>query len=83
MISYAQNQEDVMLARALAGTTNGFYIDVGAHDPVIDSVTKMFYDRGGRGINVEPGAIFARLPIGGRQDDLAMQGLDRPAVPHE
>ena len=32
----------------------GFYIDVGANDPVIDSVTKVFYDRGWRGINVEP-----------------------------
>ena len=34
--------------------SSGFYIDVGAHDPLIDSVTKAFYDRGWRGINVEP-----------------------------
>jgi len=54
VISYAQNQEDVMLARALAGTTNGFYIDVGAHDPAIDSVTQHFYDQGWRGVNIEP-----------------------------
>ena len=32
----------------------GFYVDVGAHDPVQDSVTKLFYDRGWRGVNVEP-----------------------------
>ena len=43
-----------MLARALAGTTNGFYIDVGAHDPEIDSVTQHFYDQGWRGVNIEP-----------------------------
>jgi FkbM family methyltransferase len=53
-ISFAQNFEDVMLWRALKHVENGFYIDVGANDPVADSVTKAFYDRGWRGINVEP-----------------------------
>jgi FkbM family methyltransferase len=52
-VSYAQNQEDVMLYRALRDVKHGFYIDVGAQDPVIDSVTKAFYDRGSRGINIE------------------------------
>lgn len=53
-ISYAQNFEDVMLWRALKHVENGFYIDVGANDPTIDSVTKAFYDRGWHGINIEP-----------------------------
>lgn len=53
-ISYAQNAEDVILFRALGHVANGFYIDVGAQDPVNDSVTRAFYDRGWRGINVEP-----------------------------
>jgi FkbM family methyltransferase len=53
-ISYAQNFEDVVLWRALKHVKNGFYIDVGANDPEIDSVTKAFYDRGWSGINVEP-----------------------------
>jgi FkbM family methyltransferase len=53
-ISYAQNFEDVMLWRALKHIDQGFYIDVGANDPDIDSVTKAFYERGWRGINVEP-----------------------------
>ncbi|MGY3895356.1 FkbM family methyltransferase [Aeromonas enterica] len=53
-ISYAQNFEDVMLWRALKNIENGFYIDVGANDPVIDSVTKSFYDNGWSGINIEP-----------------------------
>ncbi|MDR0441742.1 MAG: FkbM family methyltransferase, partial [Candidatus Accumulibacter sp.] len=53
-ISYAQNFEDVMLWRALGEVGQGFYIDVGANDPVIDSVTKAFYERGWRGINIEP-----------------------------
>jgi FkbM family methyltransferase len=53
-ISYAQNFEDVMLWRALKHIDRGFYIDVGANDPDQDSVTKAFYERGWRGINVEP-----------------------------
>ncbi len=53
-ISYAQNYEDVMLHRALKDVDRGFYIDVGANDPIIDSVTKAFYDVGWRGINIEP-----------------------------
>ena len=53
-ISYAQNYEDVMLRRAFKNKKKGFYIDVGANDPVIDSVTKAFYDAGWSGINIEP-----------------------------
>ena len=53
-ISFAQNGEDVVLARAFADVSDGFYIDVGASDPTIDSVTKGFYDAGWTGINVEP-----------------------------
>jgi FkbM family methyltransferase len=53
-ISYAQNFEDVMLWRALKHVSDGFYIDVGAWSPDLDSVTKAFYNAGWRGINVEP-----------------------------
>ncbi|WP_144960949.1 FkbM family methyltransferase [Pseudomonas oryzihabitans] len=53
-ISFAQNREDVILWRALGHLEKGFYIDVGANDPVEHSVTKAFYDRGWRGLNVEP-----------------------------
>jgi FkbM family methyltransferase len=54
MISYAQNGEDVLLQRCFAGVRDGFYIDVGANDPVDLSVTKHFYDQGWSGINIEP-----------------------------
>jgi len=54
MISYAQNLEDVMLARAFAGQGTGFYIDIGVWHPTIDSVTRHFYDLGWHGVNVEP-----------------------------
>jgi FkbM family methyltransferase len=43
-----------MLWRALRHVEGGFYIDVGANDPIEDSVTKAFYDRGWHGINIEP-----------------------------
>jgi FkbM family methyltransferase len=52
--SYAQNFEDVMLWRALWHVENGFYIDVGAFDPVVDSVSRAFYENGWRGFHVEP-----------------------------
>jgi len=62
VISYAQNFEDVMLARAFRGSSRGFYIDVGAMDPVTHSVTCHFYEQGWHGINIEPSAAhFARL----------------------
>ncbi|MCW2746818.1 MAG: methyltransferase, FkbM family domain protein [Mycobacterium sp.] len=53
MISYAQNGEDVVLARALP-TAMGFYVDVGAADPDVASVTRHFYERGWTGINIDP-----------------------------
>ncbi|MBL4307087.1 FkbM family methyltransferase [Vibrio fluvialis] len=53
-VSYSQNFEDVILWRALKHISNGFYIDVGANDPISDSITKSFYDRGWSGINIEP-----------------------------
>lgn len=52
-ISYARNFEDVILRRALADVRLGFYLDVGAGDPITGSVTKHFYDHGWRGINLE------------------------------
>ena len=54
IISYAQNFEDVMLWRALKHVEAGFYIDVGANDPSVDSVTRLFYEQGWHGINIEP-----------------------------
>lgn len=61
MISYAQNREDVMLARIFAGQSRGFYVDIGANDPTNCSVTKYFYELGWHGINVEPNARFPLL----------------------
>ncbi len=43
-----------MLISILLPQKKGFYVDVGANLPATDSVTKFFYDRGWRGINIEP-----------------------------
>jgi FkbM family methyltransferase len=54
LVSYAQHGEDIVLWRAFRNQKTGTYIDVGAFHPTYDSVTRLFYDRGWRGINIEP-----------------------------
>jgi len=54
VISYAQNREDIILSAFFDKDEKGFYVDIGANDPMHESVTKYFYDRGWSGINVEP-----------------------------
>ncbi len=54
MTSFADNFEDVVIQRAFDLGSRGFYIDVGAYNPVEHSVTKHFYEQGWRGINIEP-----------------------------
>ncbi|TIN31109.1 MAG: FkbM family methyltransferase [Mesorhizobium sp.] len=67
--SYAQNFEDVILWRALKSVEHGFYIDIGAQDPVEDSVSLSFYERGWRGVHVEPTAAYAAKIRDARPDE--------------
>ncbi len=53
-VYYAQNREDIILESFFLDKETGFYVDVGAYDPDDDSVTKLFYEKGWRGINIEP-----------------------------
>ena len=80
MVSYAQNGEDVLLARLFPKGLKGFYIDVGAHHPVMGSVTKHFYDQGWHGINVEPAREpFAEVAAARPRDVNLSVGLsDKP-----
>jgi len=71
--SYAQNFEDVMLRRALNKVARGFYIDVGAQDPIVDSVSMGFYEEGWRGVHVEPVASYAARLRAQRPDELVVQ----------
>ena len=71
--SYAQNFEDVILWRALKDVDKGFYIDIGANDPVIDSVSLAFYERGWRGIHVEPLRALAEKLRVARPDEKVIE----------
>lgn len=57
--SYAQEGEDLVLARLLGPRSSGFYVDVGAHHPIRFSNTYLFYRAGWRGINCDawPGSM--------------------------
>ena len=71
--SYAQNFEDVMLWRALKHIEKGCYVDVGAQHPIIDSVSKAFYERGWRGIHIEPVPAYAQMLRQDRPDETVLE----------
>lgn len=74
-LSYTQNLEDYHLSLAFAGQEHGFYIDVGAGHPVADNVSFWFYERGWRGIAVEPQPELASLYRHIRPRDTCVQHL--------
>jgi FkbM family methyltransferase len=77
-ISYAQNREDVILWRALSSVADGRYVEVGANDPVDDSITRAFYDRGWSGLEVEPEPDFARRYREARPRDVVVEAAVTP-----
>ena len=87
LVSYAQNLEDVILFRALRDVERGFYIDVGAHHPVKHSVTLAFYQRGWRGISIEPSSSLHSQLAEARPEDtnlcLAVSDHDGEATLYE
>jgi FkbM family methyltransferase len=74
-LSYTQNLEDYHLALAFAGQATGTYVDIGGGHPIADNVSFWFYERGWRGVVVEPqgdlAALYARL----RPRDSVVRGL--------
>jgi len=62
-----------MLWRALQHVQDGFYIDVGAADPVEMSVTRVFYDHGWHGINLEPNDDYFNLLQAARPRDINLK----------
>ncbi len=72
-VSYAQNFEDVMLNRVFGNLGGGFYIDVGAWHPDVDSVTKHFYEMGWSGVNIEPSNSYFKLLKKRRKRDVNLQ----------
>lgn len=74
-VSYGQNAEDVRLWRAFQGLEEGFYVEVGAWDPEIDSISRSFYGRGWSGLVVEPVAEYAERYRRLRPRDTTIQVL--------
>ena len=76
--SYSQNFEDIILWRALEDVGKGFYIDIGAQSPIIDSVSKAFYEHAWRGVHIEPVTEYVNLLRIDRPDEplakLTLQG---------
>src|SRR5262249_38367728 len=68
-ISYAQNMEDILLDRFFMDQ-RGTYMDVGANHPVNDNNTYFFYQRGWRGVNLEPIPRLHELFVQPRPQDL-------------
>jgi len=62
--SYSQDYEDNLLDYLLGYKPEGFYLDIGAYDPIRMSNTKRFYDRGWTGLNIEPSPTrFSLFPL--------------------
>jgi FkbM family methyltransferase len=60
-VSFAQEGEDVILARIFEAQPRGVYVDVGAHHPRRFSNTELLYRRGWHGLNIDaaPGSMEA------------------------
>ena len=60
--SHSQCQEDLVVDAILGGKRQGFYVDIGANDPMELNNTLRFYKRGWNGINIEPlPLLFKRI----------------------
>ena len=72
-ITYSQFYEDLILLCVFYDVKKGFYIDIGANDPDIGSVTKAFYLKGWNGINIEPLPDKYNLLLKKRTKDINLQ----------
>ena len=69
----AQLLEDLVLCILFFDINKGFYIDIGANDPNIHSVTKYFYLKGWNGINIEPLELEYSFYLKNRTRDINLQ----------
>ena len=72
-ISVAPHGEDALLWPVLGHVEPGRYIDVGVRDPDRDSVTKAFYERGWRGLNLAASREGLVLSRQFRPDDVNLE----------
>ncbi len=64
---FAQEGEDLILETFFSGQQKGFYVDIGAYDPILYSNTYLFYKKGWKGLNIDarPGskALFDAIRV--------------------
>lgn len=85
-ITYSQHGEDLMLLNIFRhlGLQKPSYLDLGAHHPSIISNTKLLYERGSRGVNVEANPNLIAAFGKARPDDVNVHvgvGLARGSHP--
>lgn len=68
--SNSQLNEDNVIDWLLDYKDKGTYIDIGAFHPSKMSNTKLFYDRGWRGVNIEPSGSYSELFLKERPGDI-------------
>ncbi len=71
-LTYSQHGEDLMIANLfrLLGIEKPSYLDLGAHHPIFCSNTKLLYDRGSRGVNIEANPNLIEAFIKERPEDV-------------
>jgi len=70
---YAQEGEDIILARLFEGATQGFYVDVGAHHPRRYSNTYALYRLGWSGVCIDANPGVSQLFSRARPRDVFVQ----------
>jgi FkbM family methyltransferase len=77
-VSYAQHGDDFMLLNLfqMMGISKPTYLDLGAHHPSVISNTKLLYDRGSSGVNVEANPnLISELRIERPRDKCVQVGV--------
>jgi hypothetical protein len=72
-LCWAQDGEDLLFAELFPAS--GFYVDVGAHHPDRYSVTKLLYQRGWNGLNIDASPGFKELFDSRRPSDTNIESL--------
>jgi len=75
LVSYAQYGEDFLMRQIferLVRIDHPTYIDIGAHDPVFNNNTYLFYRGGSHGVLVEPNPDFTDLLKKTRPNDVVL-----------
>jgi FkbM family methyltransferase len=79
LISYAQNREDLYLWALVGHRSRGTYVDVGCNDERVHSVTKLFYDQGWSGLNIDANDAFAAGFAARTRDVFVVSGVGAEA----